>query len=57
MVWLVLWAGLVFLALRPVAAVERVLDVLLMPLGRLAELGSPFALLGAREVAAAEREL
>lgn len=55
--WLVLWVGLVFLALRPVGAVERALDVLLVPLGRVAELGAPFALLRAREVAAAEREL
>ncbi len=55
--WLVLWGGLLFLSLRPVAAVERALDVLLAPLGLVAQLGAPLGLLNARGVAAAEREL
>jgi len=55
--WLVLWGGLLYLALRPIAAVERALDVLLAPLGVVAQLGAPFTLVEARGVAAAEREL
>ncbi len=55
--WLVLWGALLFLSLRPVDAVERALDVALAPLGWVAQLGAPFALVHAREVAAAEREL
>jgi hypothetical protein len=55
--WFVLWLGLVFLSLRPVAAVQRGLELLLAPLRFAAELSSPFALLRAGSVRAAEREL
>lgn len=55
--WLALWGGLLFLSLRPVPAVERALDVLLAPLGLVAQLGAPLGVLNARGVAAAEREL
>jgi hypothetical protein len=48
---------LLYLGLRPLAPLERALDVALTPLAYLAELGRPLGLLGARSVAAAEREL
>jgi cell shape-determining protein MreC len=55
--WFALWLGLVFLSLRPVAAVQRGLEILLSPLRFAAELSSPFALLRTGSVRAAEREL
>ena len=55
--WLVLWGGLLFLSLRPVAPVERAVAVLLAPLRLVAELGRPLDLVHALEAAAAEREL
>lgn len=55
--WLFLWAGLFALSLHPLEPVARVVDGLLVPLRWVAELGSPLTLLGARSVAAAEREL
>lgn len=55
--WLLLWGGLLFLGLRPGTALEHGLDTLLAPLRFAAELGAPFGLLRAGDVAAAEREL
>ncbi len=55
--WLVLWGGLVFLSFQRIAPVEQALDVVLAPLGLVAELGWPCSLLRLRTVAAAEREL
>ena len=55
--WFVLWAGLVFLSLRPLEPVGRALDVALVPLQLLAGLASPLRLAFGRRVAAAERTL
>ena len=55
--WFLAWAGLLFLSLRPIEPVERVVDGLVTPLRFMAELASPLALLSHRTVVAAEERL
>ena len=55
--WFVLWAGLVFLSLRPLEPLARAVDLALTPLQLLSGLASPLRLVFGRRVAAAERAL